>query len=157
MQFSHSRFIFVLSKTVIKEIHCVLTNISQFVYIDTYNLYMFFIFIIPNSYVYAYSGVSTTVEPFWDISLNINTSSSCESTVIDGNEPPILSLIDCLEQFTKSEDLGSASKIKCAYCNENQESTKQITMKKLPIILCLHLKVTKKTKQKRYGASLISI
>lgn len=53
----------------------------------------------------------------------------------------ILSLVDCLEQFTRAEHLGSTVKIECRKCNMQQESTKQLTVNKLPIVICFHLKV----------------
>ncbi|XP_056662398.1 ubiquitin carboxyl-terminal hydrolase 22 isoform X2 [Monodelphis domestica] len=43
-------------------------------------------------------------------------------------------------QFTRPEHLGSSAKIKCSGCHSYQESTKQLTMKKLPIVACFHLK-----------------
>ena len=52
------------------------------------------------------------------------------------------SLIDCLERFTKPEHLGSSAKIKCNSCDKYQESTKQLSMKKLPIVASFHLKVS---------------
>lgn len=51
---------------------------------------------------------------------------------------------DCLNvlllRFTRPEHLGSSAKIKCSGCHSYQESTKQLTMKKLPIVACFHLK-----------------
>ena len=46
-------------------------------------------------------------------------------------------------RFTRPEYLGSSAKIKCSICQSYQESTKQLTMKKLPLVACFHLKVTK--------------
>ncbi|XP_035510988.1 ubiquitin carboxyl-terminal hydrolase 22-like [Morone saxatilis] len=43
-------------------------------------------------------------------------------------------------RFTRPEHLGSSAKIKCGGCHSYQESTKQLTMKKLPIVACFHLK-----------------
>lgn len=76
-------------------------------------------------------NVSTTIDPFWDISLDL-------PNVV--NQPQPLSLHDCLERFTKPEHLGSAAKIKCSICKSYQESTKQLTMKKLPLVASFHLK-----------------
>lgn len=45
-------------------------------------------------------------------------------------------------RFTRPEHLGSSAKIKCGGCHSYQESTKQLTMKKLPIVACFHLKVS---------------
>lgn len=44
-------------------------------------------------------------------------------------------------RFTRPEHLGSSAKIKCSGCHSYQESTKQLTMKKLPIVACFHVKV----------------
>ncbi|KAG5280423.1 hypothetical protein AALO_G00088960 [Alosa alosa] len=49
-------------------------------------------------------------------------------------------LTDCLRRFTRPEHLGSSAKIKCSGCHSYQESTKQLTMKRLPIVACFHLK-----------------
>ena len=72
----------------------------------------------------ACNNVSTTIDPFWDISLDLGPKS----------------LLDCLERFTRQEHLGSAAKIKCSKCQSYQESTKQLSMKKLPIVASFHLK-----------------
>lgn len=70
------------------------------------------------------NNVSTTIDPFWDISLDLGPKS----------------LLDCLERFTRQEHLGSTAKIKCSKCQSYQESTKQLSMKKLPIVASFHLK-----------------
>lgn len=107
-------------------------------------------------------SVSTTVDPFRDISLdlapNIPTiASRASSTLVDGdasnengsptstNSGELLlsvpsTLDECLERFTRPEALGSESKIKCSKCHSYQESTKRLTVKKLPIVVCFHLK-----------------
>ena len=103
------------------------------------------------------SGVSTTVDPFWDISLDLGPSPSSKmgnspnshsgraaEIVVGSKENSIstpTSLVDCLERFTRPEHLGSSAKIKCSRCLSYQESTKQLTMKKLPIVASFHLKV----------------
>ena len=51
------------------------------------------------------------------------------------------SLSDCLKRFTRAEHLGSYAKIRCSQCAVHRESTKQLTMKQLPIVCCFHLKV----------------
>lgn len=87
------------------------------------------------------SGVSTTVDPFWDISLDLGPSPSTKVTTGSGTGSIPTSLQDCLERFTRAEHLGSSAKIKCSRCLSYQESTKQLTMKKLPIVASFHLKV----------------
>ncbi|GLH06105.1 hypothetical protein R5R35_010104 [Gryllus longicercus] len=100
----------------------------------------------------ACNGVSTTIDPFWDISLDLATdipTSSSESndsgqksseSSQKSNEQEPTSLIDCLTRFTRPEHLGSSAKIKCSNCQSYQESTKQLTMKKLPVVASFHLK-----------------
>lgn len=78
------------------------------------------------------NGVSTTIDPFWDISLDLGE-------VHHGCGLP-KSLIDCLELFTRAEHLGSSAKIKCSSCKTYQESTKQLSMRTLPIVASFHLK-----------------
>uniref|UniRef100_F6RRI2 ubiquitinyl hydrolase 1 n=1 Tax=Ciona intestinalis TaxID=7719 RepID=F6RRI2_CIOIN len=115
-------------------------------------------------------GVSTTIDPFWDISLDLPGSMSspwhCMSptqATVPGmtplGSPPVngsseqraMSLKDCLNRFTRPEHLGSSAKIKCNNCHSYQESTKQLTLNKLPIVCCFHLKRfehTNKTRRK---------
>ncbi|XP_076824336.1 ubiquitin carboxyl-terminal hydrolase 22-like isoform X2 [Clavelina lepadiformis] len=114
-------------------------------------------------------GVSTTIDPFWDISLDLPGSMSspwhCMSPTqtsapgmvsqvsggnqINGSEQRPMSLKDCLNRFTRPEHLGSAAKIKCSRCHSYQESTKQLTLNKLPIVCCFHLKRFEHTNKAR--------
>ncbi|XP_064637300.1 ubiquitin carboxyl-terminal hydrolase 22-like isoform X2 [Lineus longissimus] len=95
--------------------------------------------------------VSTTIDPFWDISLDLGpteaiptnsnyTGSGSDSNGSFANLDEPTSLTMCLKRFTRPEHLGSSSKIKCSNCHSYQESTKQLTMKKLPVVACFHLK-----------------
>lgn len=77
-------------------------------------------------------GVSTTIDPFWDISLDLAEDQN-------GCGPP-KSLIECLERFTRAEHLGRDVKIRCNRCNSNEESTKQLKIRTLPIVASFHLK-----------------
>ncbi|XP_054160267.1 ubiquitin carboxyl-terminal hydrolase 22-like [Oppia nitens] len=102
----------------------------------------------------ACKGVSSVEDPIWDFSLDLGpslhmrqqkaASSSCSTstatnqTLCDESEPK--SLIDCLERFTRPEHLGSSAKIKCSSCQSYQESTKQLSLKKLPVVASFHLK-----------------
>ncbi|XP_066261500.1 ubiquitin carboxyl-terminal hydrolase 22 [Euwallacea similis] len=76
-------------------------------------------------------GVSTTTDPTWDFALDLGS-------VTEGGRSPC-SLMDCLESFTKAEHLGR-EKIMCENCGSKQESTKQLTIKTLPIVATFHLK-----------------
>ncbi|EFA08994.2 Ubiquitin carboxyl-terminal hydrolase nonstop-like Protein [Tribolium castaneum] len=78
------------------------------------------------------NGVSTTIDPISDFSLDLGP-------VTVGGRPPT-SLVDCLERFTRAEHLGENSKIMCSNCQSKQESTKQLTMNTLPIVISFHLK-----------------
>lgn len=80
------------------------------------------------------------MDPFWDISLDLGPSPSAKTGGGSIQGAPT-SLLDCLERFTRAEHLGSSAKIKCSRCLSYQESTKQLTMKKLPIVASFHLKV----------------
>ena len=83
------------------------------------------------------NGVSTTIDPFWDISLDLGPAADTSGSDTSGLPT---SLLDCLERFTRAEHLGSTVKIKCSNCETYQESTKQLTMKQLPIVASFHLK-----------------
>ncbi len=91
--------------------------------------------------------MSSVEDPIWDFSLDLGPSlhmrqqraSSSTHTICDESEPR--SLIDCLERFTRPEHLGSSAKIKCSSCQSYQESTKQLSLKKLPVVAAFHLKV----------------
>lgn len=87
------------------------------------------------------NNVSTTIDPFWDISLDLGPTEAETDfpNGIDKFEEPT-SLTNCLKRFTRPEYLGSSAKIKCSICQNYQESTKQLTMKKLPLVACFHLK-----------------
>ncbi|KAI9191187.1 hypothetical protein LWI28_004810 [Acer negundo] len=52
----------------------------------------------------------------------------------------ISTLSGCLDLFTKPEKLGSDQKFFCENCQERQESLKQMSIKRLPSVLCLHVK-----------------
>ncbi|XP_017782098.1 PREDICTED: LOW QUALITY PROTEIN: ubiquitin carboxyl-terminal hydrolase nonstop [Nicrophorus vespilloides] len=85
------------------------------------------------------NAVSTTIDPTWDFSLDLGPVSL-------GGRPPS-SLIDCLERYTRPEHLGS---IKCSSCQSYQESTKQLTLKTLPIVVSFHLKRFQHSKEVRF-------
>lgn len=76
-----------------------------------------------------FRNVSTTIDPLWEISLDIP-------------EPPSEGgLLECLYHFTRAEPLGSSGKINCTVCKGYQEVTKQCTFKLLPLIIVIQLKV----------------
>nr|KAG5690871.1 hypothetical protein BaRGS_028903 [Batillaria attramentaria] len=77
--------------------------------------------------------------PASDTSSVANLSPASGYTNSPSNSEPT-SLIECLKRFTRPEHLGNSAKIKCSNCHSYQESTKQLTMKKSPIVACFHLK-----------------
>ncbi|ODM99456.1 Ubiquitin carboxyl-terminal hydrolase 22 [Orchesella cincta] len=70
-----------------------------------------------------------TVDPFWDISLEITPNT----------EGPI-ELQDLLKSFTKVESLEVECQIQCPTCGKRTESTKQLKFQDLPNVICIHLK-----------------
>ncbi|CAD5215041.1 unnamed protein product [Bursaphelenchus xylophilus] len=73
--------------------------------------------------------ISTTVDPFWDISLDLGDGTSTDKT-----------LEECLANYVKSESLGATAKIKCDSCGSYESATKRLTLKTLPLVACFHLK-----------------
>lgn len=88
---------------------------------------------------------STTYDPYVDISLNLDTSNH---SMIDVGKKPIKpnessstsTLLGCLDLFTRPEKLGSDQKLYCQNCQERQDSSKQMSIRRLPLVLCLHIK-----------------
>ena len=97
--------------------------------------------------------MTTAVDPVMDLSLELKpkaekgkkgTSSNTVnmSNAADENRTPILTLQECLERFTTPEKLGM-NDYNCEKCSggPGQEVTKQLTVKRLPPVLCIQLKV----------------
>lgn len=70
---------------------------------------------------------STTYDPCVDISLDLNS-----------NTPS--TLVGCLDLFTRPEKLGSDLKFFCQDCQGRRDSLKQMSIRRLPSVLCLHIK-----------------
>lgn len=75
--------------------------------------------------------ISTTVDPFWDISLELVSTGCGQYTE--------RTLEDCLANYVKCESL-DAPVIKCERCGSYEAATKQLSLKTLPMIACFHLK-----------------
>ncbi|CDW56711.1 ubiquitin carboxyl terminal hydrolase 46 [Trichuris trichiura] len=73
-------------------------------------------------------GVSSKLEPFYNISLEV-----CDS-------PGSISLTDCLDRYTMPETLDGPSQIHCSRCNCLRRGRKQLTLNQLPAVVCFHLK-----------------
>ncbi|KAL6554567.1 hypothetical protein OROHE_007590 [Orobanche hederae] len=94
---------------------------------------------------------STTYDPCVDISLDlepnhVNSSTKAASTksnypvnnAMKANQNP--TLVGCLDHFTRPERLGSDQKFFCQQCQVRQESLKQLSIRKLPLVSCFHIK-----------------
>ncbi|KAJ6372665.1 hypothetical protein OIU76_027059 [Salix suchowensis] len=98
---------------------------------------------------------STTYDPCVDISLDLepyqgssaksvslkthscNGEADCKNSSQNGG---ISTLIGCLDRFTRPERLGSDQKFFCQQCQVRQESLKQMSIRKLPLVSCFHIK-----------------
>lgn len=76
----------------------------------------------------CFSSVSTKIDPIRDFNLDLDP-------MTEGGQQPT-SLYECLEKYTKAEHLGRI----CPRCGSEEESTKQCTLKTLPIVVSFHLK-----------------
>jgi ubiquitin carboxyl-terminal hydrolase 22/27/51 len=97
---------------------------------------------------------STTYDPCVDISLDLEPnlgfekvladSYSCNGelgqTGVSSQSLGISTLLGCLDRFTRPERLGSDQKFHCQHCQVRQESIKQMSMRRLPLVLCFHIK-----------------
>lgn len=92
--------------------------------------------------------VSTTYDPFWDLSLQIpnnneaGSSSSYSSRYSNSNSTSSssVSLTDCMDAFTKEEILDGDEKPTCERCKTRRKCSKKFSIQKLPNVLVLHLK-----------------
>lgn len=96
---------------------------------------------------------STTYDPCVDISLDLEphrngsaktgsmrTNSSCNGEADCMNSSQNCTLTGCLDRFTRPERLGSEQKFFCQQCQVRQESLKQMSIRKLPLVSCFHIK-----------------
>ncbi|KAK3039973.1 hypothetical protein RJ639_027163 [Escallonia herrerae] len=99
---------------------------------------------------------STTYDPCVDISLDLepNHGSSAKTTptkahhscnggtetMSSSQSSSVATLIGCLDRFTRPERLGSDQKFFCQQCQVRQESLKQMSIRKLPLVSCFHIK-----------------
>ncbi|KAL8136077.1 hypothetical protein AgCh_010613 [Apium graveolens] len=99
---------------------------------------------------------STTYDPCVDISLDLEPNhggqtkttsakshTSCNGEPVATNASQISgtsTLIGCLKSFTRPERLGPDQKFFCQQCKVRQESLKQMSIRKLPLVYCFHIK-----------------
>ncbi|GAB4832784.1 hypothetical protein Ancab_006800 [Ancistrocladus abbreviatus] len=93
---------------------------------------------------------STTYDPCVDISLDLEPNQpekmgsmkshhSCNGEV-DSMNWSTSTLTGCLDRFTRPERLGTDQKFFCQHCQVRQESLKQMSIRKLPLVSCFHIK-----------------
>jgi ubiquitin carboxyl-terminal hydrolase 22/27/51 len=82
-------------------------------------------------------NTTTASDPYMDLSLDVKSSKKRKH---EASEEAQLDLRSCLERFTAREKLGSDD-YTCQSCNERQSATKQLSIKQLPPVLSIHLKV----------------
>ncbi|XP_071692392.1 ubiquitin C-terminal hydrolase 22 isoform X1 [Rutidosis leptorrhynchoides] len=86
---------------------------------------------------------STTYDPCVDLSLDFDTMFDrpiSPNKAQKSTETRVSTLTSCLDLFTRPEKLGSDQKLYCQNCQEKQESVKQMSIRRLPLVLCLHVK-----------------
>eukprot|EP01083_Nonionella_stella_P065520 171761_1 len=85
--------------------------------------------------------ISSSFDPFCDISLNIKLPVQQRvKHILSGDSSPVYSttLHQCLRRFTHPEEL--SERFSCSKCKIRQKSIKQLSIERLPKVLCLHLK-----------------
>ncbi|KAL6709589.1 hypothetical protein ACN47E_001524 [Coniothyrium glycines] len=91
-------------------------------------------------------NVTTALDPYMDLSLDVRSQAKKRKlNASSSNELPPLDIRDCLERFTVKEKLGSAE-YTCRNCDSPQNATKQLSIKRLPPVLSIHLKRFEHTK-----------
>lgn len=98
---------------------------------------------------------STTYDPCVDISLDLEpdfgTEKGFSESIIHAEHggrtsraassaSGASSLLGCLDRFTRPERLGANEKSFCERCQTRQESIKQMSIRKVPLVLCFHIK-----------------
>lgn len=78
-------------------------------------------------------------DPYLDLSLDIPASFASKGN--RSKDPDqVCRLEDCLKSFTDVEELEDTELYMCRSCNRRQRSTKKFWIRRLPNVLCLHLK-----------------
>lgn len=77
-------------------------------------------------------------DPFLDLSLDIPEKYYKE--IDDSEKKPYCHISDCLSSFTEVEELTETELYYCSTCKKKQKSTKRFWIRRLPNVLCLHIK-----------------
>lgn len=83
-------------------------------------------------------NTTTALDPYMDLSLDIRSQKKRKNA--DKADEAGLDLRDCLDRFTAKEKLDSAQ-YTCRNCDSPQNAVKQLSIKRLPPVLSIHLKV----------------
>lgn len=81
---------------------------------------------------------SRKYDPFLDLSLEIPAEFQVRKSKT--RDPQVCQLQDCLYHFISLEELTESELYICPNCKKRQKSTKKFWIKRLPNVLCLHLK-----------------
>ena len=81
-------------------------------------------------------------DPFLDLSLDIPVERKHKSQRLNDNcnENNKYDLFDCLASFIQLEELADSELYYCPNCKQKHKSTKKFWIRRLPNVLCLHLK-----------------
>lgn len=82
-------------------------------------------------------------DPFLDLSLDIPQQYCTKMggpKLKEDDQIPSCKLSDCLNSFTELEELADTELYYCNNCKKKQRSTKKFWIRRLPNVLCLHLK-----------------
>ncbi|KAF2685581.1 ubiquitin carboxyl-terminal hydrolase-like protein 22 [Lentithecium fluviatile CBS 122367] len=90
-------------------------------------------------------NTTTALDPYMDLSLDVRNLPKKRKLEGGGKDEAQLDLRDCLERFTGREKLGAAE-YTCQNCDSGQNATKQLSIKRLPPVLPIHLKRFEHTK-----------
>lgn len=86
-------------------------------------------------------NVTTAHDPVMDLSLDLRPKDRKKMPQAAGAEKGIAQTVQqCLARFTATERLG-VNEYNCGMCSGPREATKQLTVKRLPPVLCIQLKV----------------
>ncbi|PNF21373.1 Ubiquitin carboxyl-terminal hydrolase 3 [Cryptotermes secundus] len=87
------------------------------------------------------SSESKKHDPFLDLSLDIPEKFQLPKKTKDNEESlPPCNISDCLTSFIEVEELAETELYYCNNCKSKQRSTKRFWIRRLPNVLCLHLK-----------------
>ena len=96
-------------------------------------------------------NVTTALDPFMDLSLDVRNSAASTPTIVKKKKLPLtngtqtskemapVDLTECLDRFTSTETLSSDS-YTCLQCTSAQEAKKKLSVERLPPVIPIHLK-----------------